>query len=186
MKRAYSLLTIKALQEDQRVILGTATTPTPDRMGDIVEPLGVTFSNPLPLLHQHQTDQPVGTVVFDKPTDQGIDFTANIPNITDPGPLKDRVDTAWGEVKAGLIRGVSIGFRPVEMAFMDDGGIHFLESEILELSLVTIPANAEATIQAIKSLDRAASAASGNHVRRAFAVKLLPASRAVRLIKPGA
>jgi hypothetical protein len=41
MNRAYSILTVKAVQEDQRIIRGTATTPEPDRVGDIVEPLGV-------------------------------------------------------------------------------------------------------------------------------------------------
>ena len=36
-----------------RMITGVATTPTPDRVGDIIEPLGVRFNNPLPLLWQH-------------------------------------------------------------------------------------------------------------------------------------
>jgi HK97 family phage prohead protease len=177
-RRAYSILAVKAVQEDQRTIRGTATTPTPDRLGDIVEPLGVKFKNPLPLLHQHQADQPVGTVRFDKPTKDGVDFEAKLPRIEESGPLRDRVDTAWGEIKAGLVRGVSIGFRPIEFSFMDDGGIRFVETEVLELSLVTIPANQEATIQTVKSFDRAAPAASGNEKRRAFAVQLLPASRA--------
>jgi hypothetical protein len=53
MDRAYSLLEVKAVDDAARVIRGVATTPTPDRVGDIVEPLGVRFKNPLPLLHQH-------------------------------------------------------------------------------------------------------------------------------------
>jgi hypothetical protein len=43
MNRAYSILTVKAVEEDQRIIRGMATTPSPDRVGDIVEPLGVKF-----------------------------------------------------------------------------------------------------------------------------------------------
>ena len=35
---------------------------------------------------------------------------------------------------------------------MKDGGVHFLKTEVLELSLVAIPANASATIHTIKSL----------------------------------
>jgi hypothetical protein len=51
-------------------------------MGDIVEPLGVKFKNPMPLLHQHDSEKPVGTVKFDKPTKDGITFTAQLPVIT--------------------------------------------------------------------------------------------------------
>lgn len=161
LHRAYSILEVKAVNEDQRIITGIATTPTPDRVGDIVEPLGVKFKNPLPLLSQHRSDQPVGTVRFDKPTKDGITFTARMPKISDAGPLKDRVDTAWGEVKSGLVRGVSIGFRDLEYSRMEDGGLRFIESEVLELSLVTIPANAEATIQTVKSVDAEQLAATG-------------------------
>lgn len=164
MNRAYSLLTVKAVSEDDRVIEGIATTPTPDRVGDIVEPLGVAFKNPLPLLHQHNHREPVGTVVFQAPTKDGIRFRASLPKITEPGPLKDRVDTAWGEVKAGLVRGVSIGFRALEYSIMDDGGYRFVKSEVIELSLVTVPANADATITSIKSIDTRQRAASGRMV----------------------
>lgn len=164
MNRAYSILTVKAVEEnDQRIIRGVATTPTPDRMGDIVEPLGVKFKNPMPLLHQHDAEKPVGTVKFDKPTKDGITFEASLPMIAEPGPLKDRVDTAWQEVKAGLIRAVSIGFRALEYAFIEGGnGIRFIESEVLELSLVSVPANAGATITEIKSIDTSLRAATGN------------------------
>ena len=161
MHRAYSLLHVKALDSEKRVISGVATTPEPDRMGDIIEPLGISFNNPLPLLLFHDTKRPVGLTKFSKPTKDGIDFEARIPQIEEPGALKDRVDEAWQSVKAGLISGVSIGFRPIESAFMDNGGMHFLESEVVELSLVTVPANAQATITSIKQLDLAAS---GRHL----------------------
>jgi uncharacterized protein len=161
MNRAYSVLEIKSVDEDARVIRGVATTPTPDRMGDIVEPLGVKFTNPLALLWQHRHDQPVGQVKFDKPTKVGITFEAKLADIAEPGTLKDRLDEAWQSVKTGLVRAVSIGFRPLEYSVMDDGGYRFLESEVLELSLVTIPANADATINVIRSVDTELRAASG-------------------------
>jgi HK97 family phage major capsid protein/HK97 family phage prohead protease len=160
--RAYSVLEIKSVNEEARVIRGVATTPSTDRMGDIIEPLGVQFSNPMPLLWQHKSDKPVGLATFDKPTAKGIGFEASLAKINEPGTLKDRVDEAWQSLKLGLVRGVSIGFRPIEYSFIDNGGVRFVETEVMELSLVTIPANQDATIQVIKSIDADMRAAKGN------------------------
>ena len=52
--RAWSLLTVKAVQEERRIIRGLATSPETDRVGDIVEPLGIKFKNPMPLLLYHK------------------------------------------------------------------------------------------------------------------------------------
>ncbi|WP_421367000.1 phage major capsid protein [Agrobacterium tumefaciens] len=161
MNRMYSVLTVKSVEDDERIIRGVATTPNPDRVGDIVEPLGVQFKNPMPLLHQHDHDKPVGTVTFAAPTKDGITFEARLPKIEDVGPLRDRIETAWGELKAGLVRAVSIGFRSIEHAWLDGGGIRFIKSEVLELSLVSVPANADAVISTIKSIDRNLLAATG-------------------------
>lgn len=151
--RAYSVLEIKSVDNDQREISGMATTPETDRVGDIVDPMGAKFAAEMPLLWQHRHDSPVGTARFGKATKSGIPFTATIASIADAGPLKDLVDMAWQSVKAKLVRGVSIGFRAIEHSFMDTGGIRFTETEIYELSLVTIPANSSATIQTIKAMD---------------------------------
>jgi HK97 family phage major capsid protein/HK97 family phage prohead protease len=164
MDRAYSVLHIKGIDDEKRVITGIATTPTPDRMGDIIEPLGVTYKNPLPLLLYHDHRSPVGTVQFDKPTKDGINFTAKIAAIAEPGRLKDRVDEAWQSVKARLVRGVSIGFRVLNDAvdyMKDTGGMRFRETEVLELSLVAVRANQDATITSIKQFDTSAPAAPG-------------------------
>jgi HK97 family phage prohead protease len=164
MNRAYSVIEVKAVDDGKRIFRGWATTPETDRSGDIINPLGATFKNPLVLLHQHDSDRPIGTVKFKAPTKAGIEFEAEIPQIDEPGPLKDRVDTAWGEIKSGLVRAVSIGFRAIKYAWMDNGGIDFQEIEIYELSAVSIPANAGAVITDVKSIkkfDKGVPAATG-------------------------
>lgn len=160
-KRAYATITIKSFDDDERVIEGLASTPTPDRVGDIVEPMGAQFKTPMPLLWQHDSRQPVGHVTWAKPNAKGIPFRARFVSIAEPGSLKDRLDEAWQSVKSGLVRAVSIGFRSLEHSHLDDGAIRFMSWEWLELSLVTIPANQEATISAIKSIDREYRAALG-------------------------
>lgn len=163
MDRAYSVLEIRAVKDDERVIEGIASTPTPDRMDDVVEPMGAEYSTPMPLLWQHFHDQPVGEVEFARPTKAGIPFRARLihPDQVESETLKERLRLAWDSVKQKLVRAVSIGFRPIEHSILETGGWRFLRWEWLELSLVTIPANAEATITAIKSFDREALARHG-------------------------
>ena len=162
MHRAYSILEIKSVDDGARRIRGVATTPTPDRSGDVVEPLGASFLAELPLLLHHNKQAPVGVARFKKATAKGIEFEAEIASLDTPGAVKDRVDEAWDSVRAGLIRGVSIGFRVVDDAIenLKSGGLRFLKTEILELSLVVVPANAQATLAVIKSLDTAVSGQS--------------------------
>lgn len=160
MERAYSVLRVKSLDDEARIIRGIATSPDMDRVGDVVDPLGAQFKNPMPLLWQHRHDKPVGTVIFDKPTEKGITFEAHLPKIEEAGALRDRVDEAWQSIKSGLVSAVSIGFRAIESE-MTKTGFLFKKSEIIELSLVTIPSNASAVITAIKSMDSQHRAASG-------------------------
>jgi len=157
-QRAYSLLTIKEINQDRRIVRGIATTPTPDRYGDIVEPLGVKFTNPMPFLWQHDARKPIGTASFGKPTKDGIPFEAELPVITEPGALKDRIDEAWQSITLGLVTAVSIGFRPIEYAYLEGGGIRWMECEVYELSAVTIPAQPDAVITGLKKMDQAAIA----------------------------
>ena len=156
INRAYSFLDVKSMSDEgnERVFKGIATSPNPDRVGDIVEPLGVSFKNPLPLLFHHDSRLPIGLVTFDKPTKKGIAFEARLPIINEPGVLKDRIDEAWQSIKHGLIRAVSIGFRTLEYEqIKETGGLRFTKSEVMELSAVVIPANADAVISSVKSFD---------------------------------
>lgn len=166
MNRAYALLDVKSVREDGEfcIFSGIASTPTTDRMGDIVEPMGAKFATPMPLLWQHDSHKPVGHVTFAKATKTGIPFEARIPLIKELGTLKDRLDEAVQSLKYGLVAAVSIGFAPVEgmVERLKNGGLRFLEWNWLELSMVTIPANPDAKITGIKSIDDRLRAASGH------------------------
>jgi len=153
--QAYSILSIKSVDEERRTFSGTATSPKLDSDGDIVEPLGVQYTNPTPLLLFHDRERPVGSVNFHPPTADGVNFTASIPKIAEPGTLQNRVDEAWQSVKHRLIGGVSVKIAAKRdwVKQLQGGGIHWLKSQIRELSLVTFPANSDATIHTIKSLD---------------------------------
>jgi HK97 family phage major capsid protein/HK97 family phage prohead protease len=160
IQRAYALLHVKGVDVERREFSGIATTPSPDRVGDVVEPKGVQFKNPLPLLLYHDSRLPVGEVKFGKATDAGVPFTASIPDVVEPGTLRERTIEAWQSVKYGLIKGVSIGFRALDdgIEVLKSGGYRFTKTEVLELSLVSIPANAEATILSVKQFDVPADA----------------------------
>jgi HK97 family phage prohead protease len=160
-RRAWATLDIKAVSEDERIVEGVASTPEPDRSGDVVEPMGAQYKLPMPLLWQHNAREPVGNVIEVSRSRSKITFKARLPKIEEPGRLKDRVDEAWQSIKHGLVRGVSVGFKPLEYSMMDEGGIHFVKWLWAELSLVTIPANEAATITRVKTLDTAVLTALG-------------------------
>jgi HK97 family phage prohead protease/HK97 family phage major capsid protein len=165
MDRAYSTISIKSASDanGKRTFTGIATTPSTDRMGDVVDPMGMKFSLPTPFLWQHDSRDPIGWVRSAKASKSGITVECEIASIAEPGPLKDRLDKAWQMLKAGLVRGLSIGFNSIEAARIEGTyGLHFLKTELLELSAVTIAANADCSITSIKSIDQALLAASGH------------------------
>lgn len=143
-------LEVRRVDPDLRIIEGIASTPTPDRMGDVVEPLGAQFRLPLPLLLGHDHAQPVGRVEHAEATRQGVKFRATMPRIDEAGVLRDRVEEAWQSVKAGLITSVSIGFRTLDGEPIGrTGGMRFTSWEWLELSLVAVPAQPDAVITGV-------------------------------------
>ena len=158
MTRAYSLLEIKELDEESRRITGIATTPKTDRAGDIVMSEGAVFTLPIPFLYQHDSRQPIGFVTEAKVTKKGIEIVAEITK-----DVHEDIEKAWKYIKAGLVRGLSIGFKGIDMEPIPNSwGMIFEKWEWLELSAVTIPANADASIQTVKQYDaEALKAATG-------------------------
>jgi HK97 family phage prohead protease len=168
VEKAYSKFEIKAVDDEKRIIRGIATTPSPDRVGDIVLPEGAVFSLPIPFLWQHDHMQPIGNVIEAKVTKKGIEVVIELVKLASPSQLAARLEEAWQSIKSGLVRGLSIGFSPVKYAFLDDGGIEFMEWSFNELSAVTVPCNMEATITQIKSLSAEQAAIGKNAPKVVF------------------
>lgn len=150
---AYSTMVIKAVDEDKREFTGIASTPEPDRINDVMIPKGAKFKLPLPFLWQHDHRQPIGEITEAKVTDKGIEVKGIVKKVSAPSQLSARLDEAWVSMREGLVRGLSIGFRPIKYAFLDNGGTEYEEWDWFELSAVTIPMSAESSITSVKSFD---------------------------------
>lgn len=178
MNRAWSTLEVKALDSEQRIIEGIASTPSPDADGDVMEPAGAQFKLPMPFLWFHNQKEPIGEVFEAAVTSAGIRIKARISKVSEPGKLKDRVDEAWQSIKADppLVRGLSIGWKALDAEpIRGTRYTRFKRWLWGETSAVSVPMNAETTILAVKSADLAVS----GHTQNAPAVVgTLPVVRA--------
>jgi HK97 family phage major capsid protein/HK97 family phage prohead protease len=173
---AHSVMDIntKSMREDPKTgrtyFEGIASTPTPDRSGDIVNPMGAEFTLPMALLYQHDAERPIGMITEAKPNAKGIPVKGYIESVDGPPSLKERLDVARTELKTGLVRGLSIGFIPKAATPVNPkepwGAQNFSAWEWAELSTVTIPMNAQANVTMVKSLDQTQRAALGHTLPR--------------------
>jgi len=167
-ERAYSFLEIKSVVDDgeHRIIEGIATTPEPDHIGDVMDPMGAKFTLPLPFCIGHPSTggKPIGDVTKAMPSKDGIHIRAEIRKSSG----LEYVEEAWKQIKAKLVRGLSIGFVPIGRPERSaSGGSHYKAWHWAELSAVVVPMNTRATIQVIKSLSHdPRPAVSGNGVVR--------------------
>ena len=144
--KALSAFTVKSFDPEQGIIRGIATTPKTDRDGDIVMPEGAVFELPLPLLFNHDPNQPIGHVIEATATKAGVEIVAKVAK-----DATAKIAEIWQLIKSGLVGGFSVGFRALEVEPIETG-FKFNKWQWLELSAVTIPANTEAAIQVVKSV----------------------------------
>jgi HK97 family phage major capsid protein/HK97 family phage prohead protease len=133
-----------------------------DRYGDIIDQSGWVLSNfrknPIALFG-HSSQLPIGTWSEVKVVDGKLQGRLNLL----PAGLVPRVDELRAFIEAGVLRAVSVGFRPLKSEPIDAekpwGAQKYLKSELVECSLVSIPANANALAVA-KSLNLSRDAQS--------------------------
>ncbi|MFA7293555.1 MAG: phage major capsid protein [Rhodocyclaceae bacterium] len=174
-QRAYATFEIENVKEagssGKRTFTGIASTIQPDLMDDVVVPNGAEFTLPLPLIWGHDASQPIGWVRAARIKKDRIEVDCEVHDEKEPGKLKDRLDECWQQMRAQLVRGLSIGFRAIDAEQIDGSwGIKFLRWRWLELSPVVIPANQASgvlSLNQIKSADEAARRAlQGAHGAR--------------------
>jgi len=145
--------TFKALEEGGDLhIEGMASTNNMDRVGDIVEStaweksggLKNYLNNPV-ILFNHDYNQPIGRAVSLGTNDNGLQLKAKIAKSA--GHVGDLI-------KEGVLGAFSVGFRVKDAEFMTEtDGYKIKDAELLEVSVVTVPANQAATFSLAKSFD---------------------------------
>ncbi len=117
---------------------------TVDRYGDIIVAKGWDLrdfkKNPIALF-AHQGSFPIGTW-----TNVRVDGTKLIGTLVLAAQgTSDRINELISLVRQGILRAVSVGFRPIENEPIDPkqpyGGQRYTKSQLLETSLVSVPAN---------------------------------------------
>lgn len=101
----------------------------------------------LPVLWQHRTDEPIGSWTSLKEDDHGLFGDGEL--WLDDAPY---ARIAYRGMKAQAITGLSIGYYVLDDSYNEKTRIRTLnELELVEVSIVTVPANDEARVDLIKS-----------------------------------
>ena len=117
-----------------------------DDYGDVIEASGWDLTNFLrnPIaLFNHNADFPIGK--WEGLNVKGGALRGHLRLA--PRGTSRRIDEIRKLIEAGILRAVSVGFRPLESKPRSKSGEHFLRSELVETSLVSIPANPNALVQ---------------------------------------
>lgn len=156
MNKIFQSVRIKATDSEQRIITAIANSGVLDRTGEIVSIPGITYDpkNLPALLWQHKHDQPLGRILSLSKTAKGLEMVAQIAKYETQSELKQLSDSVWESVKQGVIKSCSIGFRPTDYEKNQDGALVWTSSELLEVSLVSVPAERGASITGFKSNDK--------------------------------
>ena len=156
----YQMKRAKSKKRATETVSFVASTASPDRYSDVIDQKGWNLSaynkNPVVLLNHDSSELPIakgnvsiknGQLVID------VEFDDQDP----------RAQEVKRKAQNGFMNAVSVGFRPLESKaryelpkdnkYYGTKGTYFSKAELLEVSIVTIPANGEATMLEQKFYD---------------------------------
>ena len=139
--------------QESRIVSGYANKATIDRGRDLVLPSAFKSSrdgfmeNPI-MFYNHNWDDPIGKIIDIEIREDGLFVTGKISKGT------ERSDYVWSLINDDVLKSFSIGFMPKELEYDSHNDIMIIKDlELLEISVVTIPMNADARFSAEKSLE---------------------------------
>lgn len=174
LRKDIGRIVAKAAGLGPRQILGIISTENPDRMGDIVVAAGgdlKAYRRNNVVLGDHDRCVAIGNAeveIKNNRVEALITFA--------PEGASEAADTYCSLVKSGVIKGLSIGFLPIEQEPLKGGGYKIKRWELLEISCCSIPANSEAVVLRRSLSGRgvfSASAKTTSRERRNAAVSAL-------------
>lgn len=158
MRKITKLFTSKSVSvnEKERTAQFIISDDQVDRMDEIVEQSWDTENyknNPI-VLWGHNPDEPenvLGTSLGleTEKGDDDVTRTKSTVKFSDEG-INPKADMVFNQVKAGILRTVSVGFIPKTFKTSDDDKDVLADNELLEFSIVPIPANPRAVALAFK------------------------------------
>lgn len=164
-------LDVKAVAEDGTFEGYASVFDVADLGRDVVKPgafrrsLAGRGAAKVKMLRQHRPDEPIGVWTDLREDAKGLRATGRLV-----------LDTVAGRethalMKAGALDGLSIGYRTRRHSIDQAKGLRLLHDvELVEISVVTFPMNAAATVSAVKNLhpaERAHEIAAAIHRARA-------------------
>lgn len=138
--------------EDARSVDVVASTDALDAHGTVIRQnwqLDRYRAYPVVLFAHDQCELPIGLASNIRIEDGSLRATLNFSS----GDLNPKAEQVWQNVKAGVLRGVSIGFIPHSIRFETEEDREFLaldDNELLEISIVPVPSNPE-TLASMRS-----------------------------------
>ena len=155
-------------EESERVVRFVASDETPDRVGDVIEVAGWNLtnykSNPVVLWgHDSNNTPPIGKAVNVRRGMGPSGKPALLASIEfAPEEAHPFAETVYQLTKGGYLNAVSVGFMPRSTKAISDEerqqlgmpkyGMYYDSADLLEISVVSVPANPSALITGAKSL----------------------------------
>jgi HK97 family phage prohead protease len=164
-----------------------------DRYGDrIVQNWDLKNFNRNPIaLFNHNSNAPIGRWK----NVRVLDGVLRGELVLAPDGTSPRVDEIRRLTEAGILKSVSVGFKPLEFEPLASGGTKYIHSELVEVSLVSVPANPHAvavskmlgvskeTIQMVFNRNNKAITVSGRNNTATISERIAQARRAVAVLE---
>lgn len=141
--------------DKSRILNFTVSTGSVDRDKDVLDPNGFELDNfrkaPVVLFAHDNTRPPVARAVNIGVSQGKLKASAEFMDTDiDTSGFSDMI---YRMLKGGFLQGTSVGFLPIEFEQETEdetrkGGLNFSKQELLEFSIVPVPANPEALIEA--------------------------------------
>lgn len=135
-------------EKENDIFTFIVSTPEVDRYGTIIVPSGIDYtaylSNPI-VLAQHDSDEwPIGRCLGFAMNGENLEATIQIECITEEGKKLTKL------INAGYVKAVSVGIIPTEYEEQTIDGQKvtvYTKSELVEFSVVSVPANRQALLK---------------------------------------
>lgn len=158
--RKQMIAPVSQIEADGRALRFTISTGSVDREQDVISITGWNLANfrrnPVVLWGHDASRLPIGRALDLRIENDALKATVEfIPEDTPEGG--QFAEAVYRLARQGFIAATSVGFRPLKWDYTSDKergaddwfpGVDYAEQELVELSVVTVPANPEALIDA--------------------------------------